>query len=68
MSQTIPLNGTKNGLISVTKLDEPYGEGSGSVASIGVSLDGEANNPEWKVHIPFENLDAVIKALEALKK
>jgi len=67
MSQTIPLSGTKNGVISVTKISEPYGAGSGTVASIGISLNGEANNPEWKVHIPLDNIDAVVKALEALK-
>ena len=67
MSTTIALSGTKNGVISVTKIDEPYGEGSASVASVGISLAGDANNPEWKVHIPFDNLDEVIKALQALK-
>jgi hypothetical protein len=67
MSKTIALSGTQNGVISITKLDNPYGEGSGTVASIGISLSGEANNPEWKVHIPLENLDEVIKALQELK-
>jgi len=67
MSKKIALHGTQNGVISVTKLDNPYGENSGTVASIGVSLSGEANNPEWKVHIPLENLDEVIKALQELK-
>jgi hypothetical protein len=67
MSKTIALSGTQNGVISVTKLENPYGEGSGTVASIGISLSGEANNPEWKVHIPLENLDEVIKALQELK-
>jgi len=67
MSKTISLHGTKNGVISVTKLDEPYGAGSNSVASIGISLSGDAENPEWKVHIPLENLDEVIKALQELK-
>lgn len=64
---TIPLEGTKNGVISVTKIDEPYGAGSGTVASVGVSLSGDSANPEWKVHIPLGNLDAVIEALQALK-
>jgi uncharacterized protein (UPF0264 family) len=68
MSNTIALSGTKNGVISVTKIDEPYGPGSATVASIGISLAGDANNPEWKVHLPLDNLDDVIKALEALKK
>ena len=64
---TIPLDGTKNGVISVTKIDEPYGAGSGTVASVGVSLSGDETNPEWKVHIPLANLDDVIAALQALK-
>ncbi|ABB44415.1 conserved hypothetical protein [Sulfurimonas denitrificans DSM 1251] len=67
MSKTIALNGTKKGVISVTKIDEPYGAGSHSVASIGISLAGNANEPEWKVHIPLENLDEVIEALKSLK-
>ena len=68
MSKTIALSGTKKGVISITKIDEPYGAGSASVASIGISLSGDDENPEWKVHLPMDNLDAVISALEALKK
>jgi len=67
MSKTIALSGTKQGLISITKIDKPYGENSASVASIGVSLTGEKNEPEWKVHIPLDNLDEVIEALRSLK-
>lgn len=67
MSKTIELSGTKKGVISVTKLSEPYGKGSNDVASIGISLAGESNDPEWKVHIPLENLDDVIKALQEIK-
>ena len=67
MSTTIALSGTKNGVISVTKIEEPYGKDSGTVASIGISLAGNAENPEWKVHLPMDNLDEVIKALSALK-
>ncbi len=67
MSQTIKLHGTQKGIISVKKIEEPYGEGSNTVASIGISLSGDASKPEWKVHIPLENLEDVIKALEALK-
>ncbi len=67
MSQTIALHGTKKGVISVTKIDEPYGAGSGSVASVGISLAGNADAPEWKVHLPMENLEEVIKALQALQ-
>ena len=67
MSKTIALSGTKNGVISITKINEPYGPGSGTVASVGISLSGEAENPEWKVHIPLDNLDEVIKTLSELK-
>ena len=67
MSKTISLSGTKKGVISVTKIDEPYGTDSATVASIGISLAGNADEPEWKVHIPLENLDEVIEALQALK-
>jgi hypothetical protein len=67
MSTTIPLSGTKKGVISVTKVDEPYGKGSATVASVGISLVGNAEEPEWKVHLPMDNLDAVIEALQALK-
>lgn len=63
----IPLDGTKNGVITVSKIDEPYGAGSDSVASIGISLSGDAKNPEWKVHIPLGNIDAVVQALKSVK-
>lgn len=66
MSKTIALKGTKKGVISIMKLDEPYGKESGAVASIGISLSGEQSEPEWKVHIPLENIDEVIEALKEL--
>ena len=67
MSTTITLSGTKKGIISVAKLEEPYGKGSHTVASIGISLTGNTETPDWKVHLPLENLDEVIAALQALK-
>jgi hypothetical protein len=67
MSKTIALSGTKKGVISVAKLEEPYGKDSGTVASIGISLSGNIDAPEWKVHLPLDNLDEVIEALQALK-
>ena len=66
MAEVINLSGTKNGVISIEKIDEPCGKGSHSVASIGINLKGDASNPEWKVHIPFDNVQDVIKALQAL--
>ena len=67
MSKTIALSGTKKGVISVARIDEPYGKDSATVASIGISLAGDSENPEWKVHLPMDNLDEVIEALKALK-
>jgi hypothetical protein len=63
---TIPLHSTKKGTISVLKIEKPYGEDSASVASIGISLTGDSENPDWKVHIPMDNVEEVIKALQAL--
>ena len=59
----IPLSGTKKGVISIAKVTEPYGAGSHDVVSIGIALNGV--DVEWKTHIPFENLDEVIAALQA---
>lgn len=64
---TIPLHSTKKGTISVTKIEQPYGEKSTPVASIGISLSGKVDAPDYKVHLPMENLDEVITALQALK-
>ena len=63
--EKIPLANTKNGFISITSVEEPYGKDTDTVASIAISLNGE--DIEWKVHIPMENLDAVIASLQNLK-
>ena len=65
---TIALSGTKNGKIEVATLQEPYGSKSEAVASIGIFLSGGSDEPDWKVHIPKENIDAVIAALDEAKK
>ncbi len=62
------LSGTKNGKISITTVSQPYGPKSESVASIGISLQAGAEEPDWKVHIPKANIDAVIAALQEAKK
>ena len=62
------LSGTKDGKISITTVSEPYGPKSESVASIGISLQAGAQEPDWKVHIPKANIDAVIEALTEAKK
>ena len=61
------LSGTNNGKITVTTIEEPYGAGSESVASIGIALQANAQEPDWKVHIPKANIDAVIAALQEAK-
>jgi len=62
------LSGTDNGKITVTTIEEPYGAGSESVASIGIALQANAEEPDWKVHIPKANIDAVIDALVKAKE
>jgi len=63
--ETIQLAGTKEGTISVANITEPYGAGTHTVTSIGISLVG--NDVEWKVHIPQQNIDALIAALQKAK-
>lgn len=63
--ETIELSGTKNGTISIANIKDPYGENTGEVTSIGVSLIGD--EVEWKVHIPKDNIDQVIEALQKAK-
>lgn len=62
---TIELATKEGGKIMIDRLEEPYGEGSEAVLSIGVSLNG--NEPDWKVHIPYENVDELIEALTKAK-
>ncbi len=61
------LAGTKNGIISISHLEEPYGNGSFPVVSIGISLKKNGEEPDWKAHIPYENLDELITALQDAK-
>jgi len=61
------LSGSKDGKITVTTIEEPYGAGSDSVVSIGIALQANAEEPDWKVHIPKANIDAVIEALQKAK-
>jgi len=62
------LASAKDGAISVATVKEPYGEGSSPVVSIGIWLSKTSEEPDWKVHIPIENLDEVIEALQEAKK
>ena len=62
------LSGTENGKITVAVVNQPYGAGSESVVSIGIALQGNASEPDWKVHLPKENIDEVIAALTKAKE
>jgi len=62
------LSGTKDGKITITTIQEPYGPKSENVASIGISLQANADEPDWKVHIPKANIDEVIEALKKAKE
>ena len=61
------LSGTKNGKILVATVSQPYGEKSESIASVAISLQGNTDSPDWKVHIPKANIDEVIEALTKAK-
>ena len=67
IKKEVLLANTEKGVISISKIEKPYGDGSDTVASIGISLSGDATEPQWKVHIPLENLDDVIEALQSIK-
>lgn len=61
---SILLKGTQNGKISLANIKNPYGDGSSDVLSIAICL--KENEPEWKIHIPYENLDELIIALQSI--
>jgi hypothetical protein len=64
--KTIKLPHSEDGKITVVNINEPYGELSTAVTSIGVSLEGQ--DPDWIVHIPVDKIDEVIDALQEAKK
>ncbi|WP_292658947.1 hypothetical protein [Nitratifractor sp.] len=66
--ETMPLAGTESGKIEVAVIQEPYGAGSDAVVSIGIFLNGDNDEPDWKVHLPKENIDGVINALQKAKE
>ncbi len=65
---TFALADTKKGKITISHLEEPYGTGSFPVVSIGISLKGDETSPDWKAHIPYENLDELIESLQKAKE
>lgn len=65
--KSIRLSTHPEGNISVAHLEHPYGEFSDPVVSIGVSLQPDPT-PQWQVHIPYRDLDDVIKLLEEARR
>ena len=63
----LKLSGTDNGKIEVAILNNPYGNNSKPVVSIGVFLKSSSEEPNWKVHIPKDNISDIIKILEKAK-
>lgn len=64
--KTLKLAHTREGKISVCHIEKPYGEHSNPIVSIAVLMEGKEE--DWKVHIPYENLDALIQALNEARK
>ncbi len=59
---------TESGRIEVALIKEPYGKNSKTVASIGVFLKASNEEPDWKTHIPIDNIDDIIVALQRAKE
>lgn len=64
----IPLIRSQRGIITLSHLSEPYGSGTPSVLNIGVSLSGDDRWADWKIHIPYEQIDELIAALKEAKE
>lgn len=60
------LAGTKKGKITVSNVTEPYGKDTEDIVSIGISLN--ENDIQWKAHIPYDNIDDLIEALQKAKE
>ena len=56
----------KNESITITHIEQPHGEYSDPVVSIGTSHHGKKNTAT--IEIPYENIDEVIIALVESKK
>jgi len=63
----IDLSTADSGRISISVVEEPYGPESKSVVSIGIFLKKGQTEPDWKVHLPEDNIDEVIAALHFAK-
>lgn len=63
---TMQLHTCESGEISFWDHEHPYGANSEPVLVVGVSLK-KGDEPEWKVHIPYQNLGELIKKLQQIE-
>lgn len=63
--EELDLAGTKKGKIVISNVTEPYGANTADIVSIAIALNGE--DVQWKAHIPYENIDGLIEALNKAK-
>ena len=54
--------------ITVKLLEEPYGEETEKVVSVGCTLKGDMQNPSWKVHVPLDLAESVGQELIRLAR
>lgn len=45
--------------ITVKLIEEPYGEETEKIVSVGCTLKGDMQNPTWKVHVPLDLAESV---------
>src|SRR5574344_566113 len=62
--EELDLAGTKKGKIVISNVTEPYGANTADIVSIAIALNGE--DVQWKAHIPYENIDGLIEALNSI--
>ena len=52
--RVFPYPDRERAAITVCRVTEPYGPGSGEVVSVGCTLKGKPEEPSWVVHVPVE--------------
>ena len=61
----IPYKDREKASIVIARIEEPYGEGSNAIISVGCTLKDDPDNPTWKVHVP---LNIAHEVADMLKK
>lgn len=52
--RVFPYPDRERAAITVCRVQDPYGPGTGAVVSVGCTLKGQPESPTWVVHIPIE--------------